>query len=174
MRLFSERAGLSPSYIYDIERGTTVPSPAKLDAITSVLREVADEQGADPNADARELFRARELTVYVDRLQIDPKLADIFVALRELDDDALANGAEPILRVLEFFSHLDQPAQRGTSRFIVDAMSGFDTLSEADRNDLGMQIAQGIIDIVEVFEKNHEKPDRTKHDREGVEQPSTI
>jgi transcriptional regulator with XRE-family HTH domain len=148
MRLFTQRAGLSPSYIHDIERGTTVPGTAKLEAITSVLREVALEQGADPDSDARDLFRAREETIYVERLGIDPHLAHIFIALRELDEQARASIQEPILRAISFFAELDEPTRRKMGTALIDAINALGPLEPVERNTAGIEIAEALDHLI--------------------------
>jgi len=149
MRLFTERIGVSPSYIHDIERGTTLPGSDKLEAITSVLREVAAEQRSDPEEDARELFRAREETIYIERLGIDPRLAHVFIALRELDEEARASIQEPILRAISFFAALDDPARQKMGTALVDAVGVLDTLETLDRNAVGIEIAEAVEAVVE-------------------------
>jgi transcriptional regulator with XRE-family HTH domain len=149
MRLFSDRIGVSPSYIHDIERGATVPSPQKLEAIISVLSEVAREQGADPEADARELFRAREETIYVDRLHIDERLARIFISLRELDDEPLATIETALLRALAFYSRCQPSIQSGMSRAFISALDFIETLDEPDQGNVGMEIAEAIIAVID-------------------------
>jgi len=149
MRLFRERAGVSPSYIHDIEQGTTVPSPEKLRAITAVLRDVAIEQGAaDPDAEGRELLRAREQTMYVERLHIDPRLARIFIALGELDEGSLATIEEPILAAIGFFSTLEQPFQRGMSQALLEAMAVVERLEGDERAAAGMEIADAVSSVI--------------------------
>jgi transcriptional regulator with XRE-family HTH domain len=148
MRLFTDRIGVSPSYIHDVERGTTLPGPEKLEAITSVLREVATEQGADPEADARELFRAREETIYVERLGIDARLAHVFIALRELDDEARATIQEPILHAISFFAGLDEPTRRKMGTSLVDATALLDPLDSVVRNAIGIEIAEAVDAVV--------------------------
>jgi transcriptional regulator with XRE-family HTH domain len=149
MRLFTERVGLSPSYIHDIERGATLPGPEKLGAIASVLREVAAEQRSDPEADAKELFRAREETVYVERLGIDPRLAHVFIALRELDAQARASIQEPILRAISFFAEVDEPTRQKMGTALVDAVRELKALPASDRNAAGIEVAEAVQGIVE-------------------------
>jgi transcriptional regulator with XRE-family HTH domain len=149
MRLFRDRTGVSPSYIHDIEHGITIPSLEKLKAMTSVFREVAAEQGAaDPDAEGSDLLRARELTLYVDRLEIDPRLARIFVALRELDEESLAEIEQPILEATELFRGLQQPTQRGVGRALLEAVSVVKALEHDERSQVGMEIATAVSDVV--------------------------
>jgi len=161
MRLFKDRAGLSPSYIHDIERGITLPSPAKLKAITSVLREVAGEQGANPDVDAHALFRAREETIYIDRLEIDPELAEVFIALRELNDDAREAIAKPILEAIELFSDLEPDLQQGMGRTLLEAIAFVNSLDRSDRGKVGMRIAASVTAVIEEVK---EKLDRANED----------
>jgi transcriptional regulator with XRE-family HTH domain len=144
LRAFTEFAGVSPSYIHDLERGGVLPSLDKLEAITSVLRQVAEEQGAaDPEADTRELFRAREWTIYIERLGIDPRLAQIFIALRELDDDSLKTIEKPILDAIAFFrDELDQPLQRAIARALEEAIGILNGLNHGERMKLAEQVTE--------------------------------
>jgi transcriptional regulator with XRE-family HTH domain len=148
MRLFKDRAGLSPSYIHDIERGATVPSPGKLEAIAAVLREVAREQESNPDADARALFRAREQTIYVDRLEIDPDLAEVFIALRELDDETRTEITEPVLKAVELFCRLEHRLQRSVATVLLDAMAVVRDLDGAERNQVGFAITESVNKVI--------------------------
>jgi len=160
MRLFRDRAGVSPSYIHDIEQGTTIPSVEKLKAITAVLREVAEEQSAvDPDAEGRALYRAREETMYIDRLHLDPRLARIFVALGELNEDSLAKIDEPMLRAIGFFSRLESQLQHGVSEALLKAMAVVDQLEFEERNDAGMKIATALNDVIESIQAKPEPGD---------------
>jgi transcriptional regulator with XRE-family HTH domain len=159
MRLFKDRAGLSPSYIHDIERGITLPSPGKLEAITSVLREVASEQGANPDADADALFRAREETIYIDRLGVDPELAEVFIALRELDDDTRAEITEPVLKAVELFSGLEPRLQRSVATVLVDAIAVVKGLDGAERNRVGFAITESVEKVIAPVLKKFERAD---------------
>jgi transcriptional regulator with XRE-family HTH domain len=156
MRLFSDRVGISPSYIHDVEQGITLPSPEKLEAITSVLRDVALEQGADPELDTRELFRAREHTVYVERLGIDPDIAQVFIALRELDGPARDAIREPVLTAIGFFAELGEPRRNGVGRVLLNAIAAIRALPEHDRGEAGMQIADAVQKVLDTIRPPHE------------------
>lgn len=149
MRLFDERAGVRASYIHDVEQGTILPSLSKLEAISSVVREVAREQGADPDRDVRELFRAREWTVYVERLQVDPGLARVFIALRELDEDGLKTLEEPLRQAVELYGELSQPTQRGLSRSLLDVIAFVRDFEPARRDEIGMKIADTVTELID-------------------------
>jgi transcriptional regulator with XRE-family HTH domain len=145
MRLFSDLADVSPSYIHDIEQGRVIPSLEKLDAITSVLRRVAVEQGAaDPDADGRALSRAREFTIYVERLEIEPKLASVFVALRALDADDLATLEEPIIAAVTFVSALDSQQKHGLAELLVRLLARLESLEVANRHVVAASLVQQL------------------------------
>jgi transcriptional regulator with XRE-family HTH domain len=145
MRLFGDLAGVSPSYIHDIEQGRVIPSVEKLNAITSVLRRVAEEQGAaDPDADARALARAREFTIYVERLEIEPKLASVFVALRTLDEADLATLEEPIVAAVKFVSALDPQQKHGLAELLLQVFTRLEDVEVSKRHDVAARLAQQL------------------------------
>jgi transcriptional regulator with XRE-family HTH domain len=145
MRLFTDLAGVSPSYIHDIEQGRVIPSLEKLNAITAVLRRVAEEQeAADPDADARALTRAREFTIYVERLEIEPKLASVFVALRALDKGDLATLEEPILAVVRFIADLDEQQKHGLAELLLRIFTRLEDVEVSRRHDVAAILAQRL------------------------------
>jgi transcriptional regulator with XRE-family HTH domain len=164
LRLFNDLAGVSPSYIHDIEQGGVLPSLEKLQAITSVLRAVAAEQGAaDPDAETSELFRSREETIYIERMHVHPSLARVFVALRELDDDSIENIEELLIYASSLFGELEKPVQRGAGRALTNAISVINKLKHSDRDEIGMIIAKHIGDAVDTY--------RPKTDPDNVDPP---
>src|SRR3954466_706502 len=86
-RLFTELVGASASYIHEVEKGSVLPSPERLEMLSSVFVGVATEQGAaDPQDDARLLVEARRRTVMIDQLGFDPVLADTVIGLAGVDE----------------------------------------------------------------------------------------
>lgn len=136
LRLFEERARISSSYIHDIERGNVLPSPEKLEAIVSVLRQVAQEQRSDPDSDARELTRARDWTIYTQRLGVDPRLAEVFVALGDLDSDAREEIRGPLLEAIAFFGGLEKPMRRGMTAVLASTLRAIETRDPQGQMDL--------------------------------------
>jgi hypothetical protein len=123
------------------------------------LRGVACEQGADPDADARALFRAHEETVYIDRLAIDVKLAAIFIALRELDDDTRTEISEPVLKAVELFSRLDQRTQQSVAAVLLEAMTVVNARDGAERNKIGFAIAESVDRVLGPIKEKSERAD---------------
>ncbi len=114
MRLFTERVGISPSYIHEIEKGGLLPSEQKLQDLASVFVAVAHEQeAADPQEDARRLFRERDRTAFVERLGIEPELAKPLSSLREFDDEERDQLVRPLELALILFRTIDQQERRG-------------------------------------------------------------
>jgi transcriptional regulator with XRE-family HTH domain len=113
MRLFTERVGISPSYIHEIEKGGLLPSEQKLKDLASVFVAVAREQeAADPEEDARRLFRERDRTAFVERLGIEPELAKALSSLRDLDDEQRAELVQPLELALVLFRTIDSQERR--------------------------------------------------------------
>jgi transcriptional regulator with XRE-family HTH domain len=154
MRLFGDLAGVSPSYIHDIEQGRVIPSLEKLNAITSVLRQVAVEQGAaDPDADGRALARAREFTIYVERLEIEPQLASVFVALRALDANDLATLEDPVISAVRFVSALDSQQKHGLAELLVRLFARLEDLEVSKRHDVAARLVHQLeTDLDEIEE----------------------
>src|SRR4051794_34851889 len=99
MRQFREEAGVSTSYIHDIEKDRVLPNLERTKELAAVFTKVAAEQGAaDPEDDARQLIRARERTLFTDRLGIAPELAELLVAVLE----AAASGDVILSAFAEF------------------------------------------------------------------------
>jgi transcriptional regulator with XRE-family HTH domain len=145
MRLFSDLAGVSPSYIHDIEQGRVIPSVEKLNAISTVLRRVAVEQeAADPDADGRALAQAREFTIYVERLEIEPKLASVFVALQALDKGDLATLEEPIIGAAGFVAHLDSQQKHGLAELLLRLFERLEDVEISERHDVAVTLAQKL------------------------------
>jgi transcriptional regulator with XRE-family HTH domain len=114
MRLFTEKVGISPSYIHEIEKGGLLPSEQKLRDLASVFVEVAREQeAADPEGDARRLFRERDRTAFVERLGIEPELAEALSSLRDFDDEQRAELIEPLELGLTLFRAIAPQERHG-------------------------------------------------------------
>jgi hypothetical protein len=87
-----EEVGIPSAYINAIEKEGLLPGPKKLEQIATVFARVAGEQGAaDPHGDTRSLWHRRDHEVFVKRLGIDPRVADVFVSLRSLMREAAIN-----------------------------------------------------------------------------------
>lgn len=119
MRLFKEKAGISPSYIHSIEKEGLLPSPEKLEKLVAVFVDVAKEQeAADPEADARRLFQERERTAFVHRLGVDPDLAEVLIKLREFDEEQRADLAAPLADALLLFQGLGKQERQGVAALL--------------------------------------------------------
>jgi transcriptional regulator with XRE-family HTH domain len=148
MRLFEEQAAVNRSYIHGIEQGRLLPSPEKLEKIAAVFVAVAKEQeSADPEADARRLFDERERTAVVDRLGFDPKLADAFVALRNLGARQRADLAEPLAEAVAFYATLEAKERQGLGPFVHEMVELFAQLDVGARQRVVVELAQAANEI---------------------------
>src|SRR5215212_8491104 len=113
MRLFEEKVGIHASYVYGIEKENVLPSAEKLEQLASVFVEVATEQEAvDPEADARRLREAREMTVF-ERQGLDRELVKILLMFREMDQDVRAELMEPQEDALITFMMINRQERGG-------------------------------------------------------------
>ncbi len=145
MRLFEERVGIRPSYIYEIEKGKLLPSPEKLDLLASVFVEVATEQrAADPDDDARQLFRERERSAYVDRLGFPPEIADVLVPLAEVDEDLRAEIAEPLEHAIRLFGELEKKQRQGVATLIREIVKFIQPLNREQKIAVGNKLAEAL------------------------------
>lgn len=128
MRLFEEEAQVSRSYIHGVEQGKLLPSPEKLDGLVSVFVRVAEEQEADPEADAQKLYYERERTAVIDRLGFDPELADALVSMRNLNEQQRADLAIPLVEALKLFRRLNAKERSALGPFIGEMVEFFEQL----------------------------------------------
>jgi transcriptional regulator with XRE-family HTH domain len=121
MRLFKERAGVHPSYIHGIEHEGVVPSPEKLEQLVAVFVGVAEEQGAaDPEADARSLYRERDREELVDRIGLDPELADAVLLVREMSAEARSELIPPLYDGVAVYGTIDPQERRAATGLVAE------------------------------------------------------
>jgi transcriptional regulator with XRE-family HTH domain len=142
MRLFEERVGISPSYIHSIEKENLLPSPERLELLSSVFVEVAAEQeAAVPEEDARRLYRERERSFAVDRLGLDPEVAEIVLALRGLEPAKRTDLIEPLGGSIAFFDTLKAQERRALGRLLEKVFAVVGPLTGTDRRDAILELA---------------------------------
>jgi transcriptional regulator with XRE-family HTH domain len=145
MRLFAERVGINPSYIYSIEKDGLLPSPEKLEKLASVFVKVAAEQGAaDPEEDGRRLFRERERTAFVERLGFDPSLAEVLVSLRELDAPQRADMVGPLGDAISLVRTLSPQERQGLAALVHESVDFIESLEGEQRRDAALKLAEAI------------------------------
>jgi transcriptional regulator with XRE-family HTH domain len=152
MRLFEERASVNRSYIYGIEKEDLLPSREKLGAVAKVFVAVAAEQGAaDPEEDARILFRERDRTLFVERLEFDEAFAASILPVRELDPDQQADLVAPLRDSLELFKLLDPQERRGIALLIHEVVTTVTPLETGERARVASALAASVIDVLVKF-----------------------
>lgn len=135
MRLFEEKAGISSSYIHAIEKEDLLPSPEKLEALASVFVDVAREQeAAEPEADARRLFRERKLSVYI-RMGFDPKMAEILLSLQELGTKQRADIMQPLTEAIHLFQTLESQERRAVRDLISKLVAFLESREGTERQE---------------------------------------
>jgi transcriptional regulator with XRE-family HTH domain len=145
MRFFSESVGIRPSYIHEIEKNGSLPSPEKLELLASVFVKVAAEQGAaDPEEDARLLFHERELTALTSRLGFDDALAEAVVSLRELDEKPRTELAHSIQSAAEVFKTFHPQVQSGLTRHIEEIVDFIVELEPEAQGKAALRFAEAI------------------------------
>jgi transcriptional regulator with XRE-family HTH domain len=152
MRLFEERASVNRSYIYGIEKEDLLPSREKLEAVAQVFVAVAAEQGAaDPEEDARILFRERDRTLFVERLEFDEAFAASILPVRELDPDQQADLVAPLRDSLELFKLLDPQERRGIALLIREVVTTVTPLETGERARVASALAASVIEVLVRF-----------------------
>ena len=150
MRLFTERVGISPSYIHEIEKGGLLPSEQKLKDLASVFVEVAREQeAADPEGDARRLFRERDRTAFVERLGIEPELAKPLSSLRDFDDEQRADLVEPLELGLTLFGTIAPQERHGLVPLLSKLLETSTRLRRENRQDILSEAATAAYEVLE-------------------------
>ena len=162
MRLFQERVGINPSYIYAIEKEGLLPSSEKLESLGSVFVAVAKEQGAaKPEDDARLLFRER----FVDRLGFDDDLGEVLVKLRALDAAQRADVVEPLNDSVEIFSTLDTQERRALARLLNRLVAALRTVEGRERSEMAVALQAGaekaLTDFLAQHRETTEAPERS-------------
>ncbi len=72
-------------YVNDVEKRGLLPGEEKLEQLVSVFVKVAREQGAaDPDEDARLLWRERQRSFLTERAKLDPDLVDVYLTARHV------------------------------------------------------------------------------------------
>jgi transcriptional regulator with XRE-family HTH domain len=153
MRLFEERVGINPSYIHGVENDKLLPSLEKLELLASVFVEVAREQeAANPEEDARRLFRERERTAFMtaaDRLDFDPDLAEVLISLRELDHDRRVDIVQPLKEAIALFSTLDGQERGAVKRLLPELMGFLESREGAERRNATILLAEAAEEALE-------------------------
>jgi hypothetical protein len=118
MTAWEEPVNIASPYVNDVEKKGLLPGPEKLEQLVAVFVDVAGEQGAaDPQEDARLLWREHDRELFVKRLGIDPHVAEAFVSVREvvregeIDPDHREELLKTIQQVVETLPRVDREQQ---------------------------------------------------------------
>lgn len=77
--------GIPSPYINDIEKKGLIPSEEKLRELAIVFVRVAREQkAADPEEDARLLWRERQRSYLTQRAKLDPAMVDLYISVHHV------------------------------------------------------------------------------------------
>lgn len=167
MRLFEERAGISTSYIHGIEKEKLLPSREKLERLAAVFVEVAEEQeAADPQADARRLFRERDRTAYVERLGYEPPLAEILLSLDELDAKRRADIMQPLAEAIGLFGTLESQERRAVKRLLKKLVTFLEERDGPERLEAASIFDKFLEEALEVVESELEEGKALREERE--------
>jgi len=170
MSLFQERIGVSTSYVHDLEKNDLLPGLERTKQLARVFREVATEQGAaDPDDDARQLLGARERTLFTERLDIPPVLAEVLISVREslgdadigpefldpiralgrLDAQQRLALTGPMEHAIDLFRLLKPEQRSGLARTIERTAHAVDAIDDDERQLLIMRLVENLDNILE-------------------------
>ncbi len=171
MRLFEERAGISTSYIHGIEKEKLLPSREKLEQLAHVFVAVAKEQeAADPQADARRLFRERDRTAYIERLGYEPRLAEILLSLDDLDAKRRADIMQPLVEAIGLFGTLETQERRAVSRLLKRLVTFLEEREGDERRKVAVIFDEFLEDAIKLIEGELAEGKTIEDDRKfGVE-----
>jgi transcriptional regulator with XRE-family HTH domain len=174
MRLFEERTGISTSYIHGIEKEKLLPSREKLEQLAAVFVEVAEEQeAADPQADARRLFRERARTAYIERLGYEPDLAEILLSLDDLDAKRRADITQPLVEAIGLFETLESQERRAVKRLLHKLVSFLEEREGDERQRAASIFDEFLEDALKVVESELAEDRTIEEDRKPEAEPAS-
>jgi hypothetical protein len=125
-------------YVNDVEKRGLLPGEEKLEKLISVFVEVAREQGAaDPEEDARLLWRERQRSFLTERAKLEPELVDVYLTasyvMREVPGNERQAVVDALNRALEDFE-----SRAGSTRDTpADSEPGLESRSRRSRQTAG-------------------------------------